>query len=136
MSDDYYAAIMGMAPFGSTRPLDMDAIAKRVVCGPPRVEPANSPYYVPPPVIEVVAEAVIELTPTEWLQAFLAEGPKPAKELFTMAKARGYGRKSILTAQKRLGIKPVQRARTWLWGLPGWEDDELAPRGANLAPII
>jgi hypothetical protein len=29
------------------------------------------------------------------------------------AKARGWGRKAILTAHKRLGIKPYSKSRTW-----------------------
>ena len=88
----------------------------------------RSPYYHPRPV-EVVQAApavpVVELTPVEWLQAFIADGPKAAKEVFATAKARGFGRKRILTAQKRLGIKPAQSARTWFWSLPGWSDDSV-----------
>jgi hypothetical protein len=41
-----------------------------------------------------------ELSPVEWLQSFLAEGRKPAKEVFAAAKARGFGRKRVLTAQR------------------------------------
>jgi hypothetical protein len=87
----------------------------------------TGPYKVAPPEPEaprMPVEPVVEMTPTEWLKSFLTDAPMPAKEVFASGKARGFGRKRILTAQKRLGIKPVQRARTWLWGLPGWEDED------------
>jgi hypothetical protein len=110
-------------PMSRAQLAHMRAESERYLAANP--EPKGSPYYVPPAVVEVVAEVVaVATTAVEWLQAFIADGPKPAKEVFAMAKATaGYGRKAILTAQRKLGIKPVQRARAWLWGLPGWEDE-------------
>jgi hypothetical protein len=64
-----------------------------------------------------------KLTPVEWLKSILAEGPKPSVSVIALAKARGIGRKGLLKAQKRLGIKPTQSARTWFWALPGQSDD-------------
>jgi hypothetical protein len=73
----------------------------------------------------VAAEvAAVAMTAVEWLESFLTDGRKPAKEVFAMAKVKaGYGRKAILTAQRKLGIKPVQSARTWFWQLSGQSDD-------------
>jgi hypothetical protein len=63
------------------------------------------------------------MSPADWLKSILAEGPKPSTEVIALARARGIGRKGLLRAQKRLGIKPTQSGRAWFWALPGQSDD-------------
>jgi hypothetical protein len=130
MSDTYYAAIMGMAPFGSTRPLDMDAIARRVVCGPPRVEPANSPYYVPPPEPVAVALPVEtprpELTPGQRAEALLREvlavDPVPATEVQRLAENASIAVRTLRRARERMKVRVFKKGAQWWWELPGEED--------------
>jgi hypothetical protein len=58
------------------------------------------------------AEAVAFLT------TFLADGPKPQKEVKTAADAHCHAWMTIRRAQLRLGIKPKQVGKAWLWELP------------------
>jgi hypothetical protein len=121
--------IMGMAPFGSTRPLDMDAIAKRVACGT-HVEPRRSPYFIPPvepPVAEVVVAApVVKLTPGQRAEALLRDvltpDPVAATEVQRLAENASIAARTLRRARERMNVRVFKKSGCWWWALPGWED--------------
>jgi hypothetical protein len=127
MTDHFYSAVFGIAPFGGSRPLDMDAIAKRVVCGT-HVEPRRSPYFIPPvepPVAEPVPVVpVVELPPGErakaWLAAELAEGePVASVGLLERAVKAGITLSTLRRMAKAMCIRKIKQGRGgWAWALP------------------
>jgi hypothetical protein len=122
---DWYNAIMGAGPFGGTGPLDMDAIAKRVVCGT-HVEPRRSPYYVPPPPVPVAepvpAEPVAELAPGAKAEAFLRDvlvpDPVPATEVQRLAANASIAPRTLRRARERMNVRTFKRAGQWWWEFP------------------
>jgi hypothetical protein len=123
MSDTYCAAIMGIAPFGSTRP-QLHDVPDFVPQHDPR-EPVNSPYYIKPPLVEVVdapVEPVVELSPGQRARAFLVEqltpDPVPSLNLQARAKAAGIAWRTIRNVQKAIGVKVFKdKAGPWMWSL-------------------
>jgi hypothetical protein len=130
---DWYMAIMGMAPFGGSRPLDWDLIAKRVVCGT-HVEPRRSPYYVPPPPVPVVepvqaVEPAIELTPGQRAEALLRDvltpDPVPATEVQRLAANASIAARTLRRARERMKVQVFKKGRgagSWHWALKEWQD--------------
>jgi KaiC/GvpD/RAD55 family RecA-like ATPase len=56
----------------------------------------------------------------DWLCETLADGPKPAKEIFRLATDDGIKHKTLRRARQELGIKPVKVGMKsgWTWSLP------------------
>jgi hypothetical protein len=59
-------------------------------------------------------------TAIDWLRETLADGPVPAEEVFSLAKADGIAKKTLQRASKALKVKKVKAAMTagWSWSLP------------------
>jgi putative DNA primase/helicase len=56
----------------------------------------------------------------DWLRETLAEGPKPASEIFKLASANGISKGTLNRAKSELGIKPAKAGMGggWTWSLP------------------
>jgi hypothetical protein len=122
MSDNLYAAIMGAAPFGTTR--------SRMAEPPPYVavhdprEPVRSPYYVPkPPVAEPKSQpaTLVELTPGQRAEALLrdvlAVDPVPATEVQRLAENASIAARTLRRARERMKVRVFKKAGCWWWAL-------------------
>jgi hypothetical protein len=67
-----------------------------------------------------------------FLSEFLAEGPKPAKEVFAQAKA-GHGilEGALRSAAKALNVKISQHTRQWVWELTEMDEANHTPTEAS-----
>ncbi len=54
----------------------------------------------------------------EFLQQYLADGDKPAKEVYAAAKAAGIGERTLGTAKKEAGVQSHKVLDQWLWRWP------------------
>lgn len=72
------------------------------------------------------------------LYELLSDGPLPAKAVTAAMRQRGFGRSALLTAQRRLGIKPRKSAMDggWSWELPeeSRQDDHDSSDSSSRAP--
>lgn len=61
----------------------------------------------------------------EWLPTVLADGEKPAKEIYELGKAEGFSERLIKDVKKSLGIESVRECKNdpWRWRLPPDSDD-------------
>jgi hypothetical protein len=134
MSDAWY----GMTPIGRERywqaglgffqhnPPPMPATAEYLPVHDPN-EPANSPYFVPPP---MPAEAVAAELPAEpepqisaldaavaWLRDVLAIDPVPATEVARLAKDASIAARTLRRAFQKW-VQTFKRAGAWWWQLP------------------
>lgn len=57
-----------------------------------------------------------------WLKTFLANGPKPAKEIVQSARGAGHRKRTLMRAKKTLGVTSEQIGKSnpphWIWILP------------------
>jgi len=62
----------------------------------------------------------------DFLQNVLYDGPLPATEVMTKAKAAGFSERTIDGVKRDLGIKSVKEGDVWMWQLPAQEaaDDD------------
>ncbi len=92
-----------------------------------------------PNLVEITAAEALALpesnderTETDWavdfLQDFLASGPKQVSEINKEALRAGVKDKPLRRAKEKLGIKPRKSAFTggWEWALPGHEDAQIS----------
>jgi putative DNA primase/helicase len=65
----------------------------------------------------------------EFLREVLAEGPKPAREVITLAEEAGHSQKLLRSAREKLGIKPQRSGFQggFVWALPMTPGDPLVP---------
>lgn len=72
----------------------------------------------------------------QWLTSYLADGSKPAREVFADGKRLGFGEWPIRRAQTRLGIRASKAAGSmnggWQWSLP---DVEIAEDCRSAQPL-
>jgi hypothetical protein len=62
---------------------------------------------------------------TAFLTTFLADGPKPQREVIEAAEAHCHTWPTIRRSQTKLGIKPQKTGKAWCWELPRkptWQD--------------
>lgn len=61
----------------------------------------------------------------EWLRDFLADGPRPRKEIMAKANDEGFSRRTVERAYDKLGLKPIHGNRRAgegsKWALPDWD---------------
>jgi hypothetical protein len=92
-------------------------------------EPVNSPYYIKPPVVEVVAGIVpvpvIAPTPGAKAEALLREvlavDPVPATEVQRLAANASIAARTLRRARERMKVRVFKRAGQWWWELPDSE---------------
>jgi hypothetical protein len=53
-----------------------------------------------------------------WLREFLATGPQPQRDVKAAAEAHGHAWRTVERAKTKLGIKPYQEGKAWIWALP------------------
>jgi len=59
----------------------------------------------------------------EWLEAFLADGPKPSETVYQQGRKDGQSRRTLQRAKKYLGIEPRKVGNKWQWAWPVLRQD-------------
>ncbi len=74
---------------------------------------------------------------SDWLCETLAEGPKPASEIFKLADAEGISKRTLKRAKSELGIKPTKTGMGggWSWSLPKGAKSAEEGQEKSMAPF-